>query len=366
MTTAPTLPAGGSPPSARGARATPRRHPKTVWGAIVLYRFLRGYLKYHRTGSTPPQAYADMRRLFRMTNGRFNDLVARVERIRHPARRLPSRSGVLGNLGGAALGQIADTLRRDGVHRFNVRLPEDVCERLRRLARTAPCRVYPKPASGPDVVRYDATDWVGTRYDIDPQQLHEHPDIQRLTTDLSLLSVAQTYLGSQPGLIDCCMWWSTAFSQQPSDEAAQLFHFDMSQIRFLKIFVYLTEVDELTGAHVYVRGSHRRLPRCLRADRRYGDQEIRRHYAADRIVTICGRPGSIFAADTRGLHKGNPLKHGHRLIIQLLYATSGFGERLPPIRLNEHFSPEFLRMVKGYPYTYRRFGYPSAHEKLRA
>ena len=73
--------------STRPAGTQARRHPKPVWAALVLIRFVRGYLKYRKTGVTPPEAYVDMRRLFRLTNGRFNDFAAQIARMVHPGRR---------------------------------------------------------------------------------------------------------------------------------------------------------------------------------------------------------------------------------------------------------------------------------------
>lgn len=184
--------------------------------------------------------------------------------------------------------------------------------------------------------------------------------MQRIVSDFSILAVPQAYLRCRPVLSSSLMWWSTAFSAEASTEAAQLFHFDMSQIKFLKVFIYLTGVSQTNGPHSYVVGSHRRLPRELRDDRRHRDEEVLQHYTAQRITTITGPRGLIFAADTRGLHKGQPLQGGDRLILQLQFSNSSFGDDLPRIMINNRFSTDLLDRIEQLLRTYCMFSKPSS------
>lgn len=329
-----------------------RVYPKPIWFSILLSRYVRDYLKYRRTGESSCDACINLRRLFRLTNGRFNDVVARLDGLLHRPRQFPSPSGLLGTLSEDDLARIRDDLRTDGLHLFDHHVAPDVCDRLRRLAQTAPCRVDSSRGVLPEPAIYDPVHPAGTRYKVEPQVLHENVDIQLIAADPSLLSVAQAYLGCQPVLIGCQMWWTTAYSAEACSQAAQLYHFDMPQIKFLKIFVYLTDVDEENGPHRFVRGSHRRNPPELLEDRRYRDEEILRHYPADRVATMTGPTGTIFAEDTRGFHKGCPVHRGDRLLLQLQYATNGFGGMGEPITINDRFSAEFIGMMARYPRIY--------------
>jgi hypothetical protein len=334
-------------------------YPRWVWASLVFFRFAKGYLRYAFTGATGSDYYYDMRRLFRLTNGRLNDAIARVHRIVKRPYLLPNRVGVLGDLTDDRLDPITAGLKRDGLFRFDARLSTDICARLRSWALRTPARPIPAPSTGDDRLIYDGANPVATKYMFDPQAVFENPDVQRLASDYSILSVAQAYFGCRPILTHYFMWWSTAHSTEPCDEAAQLFHYDMANIKFLKLFFYLTDVTPDTGPHSYVTGSHKRLPAALRdRDRRFSDDEIKQHYDSERIAEITGPTGTIFAADTRGLHKGCPLREGERLILQFQFSTCDLCFERIKIDLNDRFSPSFKEMVADYPYVYSRFTQP--------
>ena len=91
----------------------------------------------------------------------------------------------------------------------------------------------------------------------------------------------------------------------------------------------------------------------FRADRRFTDAEVDDAFAGA-AVTIAGSRGTVFFADTRGLHKGLPLVRGHRLVFQLEYTTSLFGQAVRRLELPE-VAPELASVVARFPYTFRRF-----------
>ena len=96
---------------------------------------------------------------------------------------------------------------------------------------------------------FDPTDVRAVRYDLDEADVVRSLAAQRLLADESLLAVAQEYLEAAPVQDMVAMWWSTAAEEQPSSAAAQLYHFDLDRLRFLKVFVYLSDVDDSAGPH---------------------------------------------------------------------------------------------------------------------
>jgi hypothetical protein len=307
-----------------------------------------GYRRYRRTGATPPFAYAAMRKLFGSTRPHLFD--ALVERAAAEAAPLAALDGpVDGLLPPGVVDDAVAGLRTDGVAVLPIRLPEERCTALEAVAADATCTTV-----GPGGrARFDPAAPVAVRYDVDETDLAAAPAVQRLLADRSLLALAQGYLGAAPVHDLVAMWWSAPGGGGPSSAAAQLFHFDLDRLRFLKLFVYLTDVDDDSGPHQFVAGSHRRLPAPFRHDRRYDTDEVRVAFGDAAIRTIGGPRGTVFVADTRGLHRGCPVRRGHRLVFQMEWASSLFG--IPTATLPvPHALPELAAAVAELPSVYRR------------
>ncbi|HEX7135293.1 MAG TPA: phytanoyl-CoA dioxygenase family protein [Iamia sp.] len=321
---------------------------RTVLGPVVRW----GHGRYRRTGTTPTPAYVAMRRL----HGSAPDVLDALERrfARDPdADRAPTASGPEG-LATGAIDDLVATLDRDGCSVLPRRLDEGDCAELEQAARSAPTTAI----GGADDVPPGPVDLDrprAPRYDLDEEDVLAIPAAQRLVADPSLLAVARGYLRAEPVQDLVTMWWTTAVERFDADAAAQRFHFDMDRLRFLKVFVYLTDVTEETGPHVYAVGSHRpeAVPPALRRDGRHDDDAVARAFGAD-VRRICGPRGTVFLADTRGLHKGESVRTGHRLVLQTEYATSLFGAPTTRPRI-AHPTPELRAAVAAHPATFSRF-----------
>jgi hypothetical protein len=324
-----------------------------VHSGIVLH----GGLRYLRTGSTPEAAYQSMIGLFCRTRGWSNDLLHACVQSACPPYRLPAARGVLGDLDAGEVRRAVRVVCEQGFYVFPQRLPEDLCDRLEDYARTTPC--WPFPAKGTArPCLYDGKRPAAPNYRFREADLLGNPDVQGLMADLSLLAVAQAYLGSQPLLDIVLMWWSPAFAKEADVEAAQLYHFDMDRIKWLKFFFYLTDVTPQTGPHCFVAGSHRRYrqPAALlrRGYARIPDEDMARHYPASAFVEITGPRGSIVAVDTRGFHKGKPPESGERLVLQLEFCNALFGGAYQRPRL-PLAHPRLRELAVAYPRIYSKF-----------
>jgi hypothetical protein len=100
----------------------------------------------------------------------------------------------------------------------------------------------------------------------------------------------------------------------------------MDRLKFLKFFIYLSDVTSKNSPHCYVRGSCFRKPAALLRDGRIADEEIARHFPAQDLIEVTAPRGSIFAVDTRGFHKGKAVEEGERLLLQLEFTNSLFGQ----------------------------------------
>lgn len=147
----------------------------------------------------------------------------------------------------------------------------------------------------------------------------EAPYLVELANDPRIIDAVSGFLGCKPTIGYMATWWSYATSTGP--QQAENFHRDVDDWRFVKLFVYLTEVTSERGPHKYVLYSSP-TPR-LTVIRRYQDDEVQSAFGADNILTMTAQPGEGFLEDTYGLHKGQPVQSGRRLLFQVMYTLSG-------------------------------------------
>jgi hypothetical protein len=310
---------------------------------IVLWLvFLAAFACYKLTGRTIKIGYRAMRRLHAASDGQFSDRCLKIARRLRPAHAPDSASGFLGEWHALEVDKVVAELDRDGIALLNRMLPEPACAALEALARTTSAL----PMGGRSKELYSTQRASALRYDFDEDDILRCAEACRICFDGTLASIAAAYFRCRPVYDFAAMWWTTPRGARDYSLAAQKFHWDMDRLFFLKFFVYLTDVTPDTGPHVFVAGSHRRRPAALRQYRRYDDDELAAHYPAQALRTVCGRRGTIFAADTRALHKGQPVVQGERLVLQVEFAISKFGQnyRNPEVSWSELQGYGFTRM----------------------
>lgn len=301
-----------------------------------LILFIGGFIVFKLTGKTPKPSYISMRRLFLITNGYFNDFTSFIINIFRPKYQDISSNGILGTLNRQEIKEITNDIRENGYHVFNVKLSNREVERLLTYARQEPLKpLEVETGRYGDPIVLDENQIISPRYQFESDQLFSRPEICAIVFDKSILAIAQEYLGCKPILDLIAMWWSFPFEGKGSSAAAQLYHFDMDRIKFIKFFFYLTDVGPNNGPHCYIKKSHRRLPKQLRSDGRKTDDIIHATYSSENIMELQGEKGQIIAVDTRGLHKGKILIDGHRLLFQVEFTNSLFGKNYPKVHHSE-------------------------------
>lgn len=327
-------------------------------------QLLLGAIAFAATGKTPDYAYQSMIRLFCMSAGRSNDVLSNALEMVHPKYKIEKAEGVLGNLGESELQRIASAIATRGYYVFPQQLPNALCDRLLDFALESECLASPTDLDPPGtparrMPRYERESPTAVRYDFDAQLVIENADVQQLMADASLLALAQCYLGCRPVLDVMTMWWNTAYSEQPDRIAAQFYHFDMDRIKWLKVFIYLTDVGSQSGPHCFIAGSHRTggiPPHLLRQGyTRLTDQEVGGFYLPDDFVEFTATRGTIIFEDTRGLHKGQHVQREDRLMLQLQFSNSLFGGDYPPVRVARIAHPPLDEMARRYPRLYRNY-----------
>jgi hypothetical protein len=287
--------------------------------------FALGLIVYAVTKRTPRLSFHAMRRLYGPTRGLLNRAALGIARRLRPFEAPAEVSGFLGTFSRADIRRIVDDLERDGLAFFDRDVPAALCDELVEFAQTTPCLAL--GGAEPALYRADRAD--ALRHDFSEAALLANDAVRRVVFDGTLAAIAGAYFRSLPIYDYSAMWWTTRFGKRDLSAAAQQYHFDMDRFHFLKFFVYLTDVTPDTGPHVYVAGSHKSKPPMLCRPSRFGDAEVESAFPEHAVRRICGRRGSIFAVDTSGIHKGMPVVEGHRLVFQVEFTISKFGQNYP-------------------------------------
>lgn len=149
----------------------------------------------------------------------------------------------------------------------------------------------------------------------------QSPHAVKWINNKKVLNIVEGVLGAKATLSNISVWWSHPGHATP--QAAESFHRDVDDLRFIKLFIYLTDVDDESGPHAFVPTSHRHMG--YRKIRRYSDDEIRSEFGADGIKYFTGSKGSAFLENTFGLHKGQLPSKKRRLLFQAQYSLHPIG-----------------------------------------
>ncbi|NWC08299.1 phytanoyl-CoA dioxygenase family protein [Pseudomonas agarici] len=136
-----------------------------------------------------------------------------------------------------------------------------------------------------------------------------------------ILSIVESTLGAKATLSNVSVWWSYPGHDTPQE--AENFHRDVDDLRFIKLFIYLTDVDTESGPHAFVPKSQRHMG--YRKIRRYSDQEITSEFGENSIKYFTGGKGTAFLENTFGLHKGQLPSKKRRLLFQAQYSLHPIG-----------------------------------------
>lgn len=134
------------------------------------------------------------------------------------------------------------------------------------------------------------------------------------------LLLAKSYLGQNTMTVSASYFIS--FPNKNLNEIdkisnAQYFHWDNDFTKFLKLYIYLSDVDANSGPHVFVTGTHKRKNFKHKLHRPYTDNDIYSSYSE--VKSFLGNKGSSFFVDSYGLHKGETVKTNNRIMLNIHY-----------------------------------------------
>jgi hypothetical protein len=299
------------------------QYPAKIWYKLADY-CLRSF-----QGLTQDPRLFLMRKLARFEIVR--DGVAMLfNRSTKPREISPEESSVLGKLD---VNAIAATIETDSCYQ-GLQLPEDVVQELLNFASSTVGYINrdskrPYPCKGTEKVGVDLPE--NSRVCSYMSNTMLSSTVKKLIEDPGILAIAAKFLGAPPVHMGSEISWSFPVegSYVEQRRAAQVFHYDLDDYRFIKFFFYLTDVDMSSGAHTYIRGTHKGKKflhqlistRCADID----DEKIIECYDAQNVVNVCGQAGFGFVENPLCFHRGTRPTEKPRLMLQLEYTINDYG-----------------------------------------
>lgn len=333
---------------------------RTLWSVLML---VSGIIRYFMTGKTPASAQLAMIWLFCISGGKSNDAASKLISLLRPKVSLEETNGILGVINEEKSQILVRQLREDGYLIFPSALSSEVCDELVDFAMSTPAVVrpmdYETSYASPRESMFEISRPIAARYDYKTSDLLENINVQALLADTSLIHIAQEYLGCAPISDVMGMWWHTNYLDRPDSEAAQYFHFDMDRPKWLKVFIYLNDVEQENGPHNFVKGSHKMggIPfKLLRKGyARQTDHEVAQEYPKERIKSFSAPRGTVIVEDTRGLHKGGLVTGSPRLLLQFQLSNSLFGGAYSKVKFGRIIDPKLKSLIAKYPSIYQKY-----------
>lgn len=324
--------------SAHSLYVPPYRRPS---GSISLFfSIIKGYLnvaldlmRWSIKFKLSPEAWQHYQKLHFDTDGKSSEYVNML--MKKISRKKPSmkfnQSKNFPWVKSEDIPKISEKLEKDGIYIFDQLIEDSILDEIIHYANStkatlgAPLRIG---INGNNHFVINHEEPHASSYHFEEKPLLQKSVFQQFIADPIIHTITNNYFGIPPKFCMLKLWWNTDFQLNTPNDMSNLFHVHLSYIKWLKFFVYLTDVTPENGKHTYIRGSHKRDQEGRELRNRglapISDEDVFSNYKKENIIDVVGPRGTVFIEDTRGLHKSDHPKGHHRLIMELLYVNSHF------------------------------------------
>lgn len=295
-------------------------------------QIIAGKMTYTRSGFTPDKVQQVLVDNYCKTNGIFQEAFFDFLYRDHDQKLIvEGDSPLFGKVDIELVDKFSTEIRDNGYVVLPFKVPQSIVSSIVDWSKDIDYSIIDDSLNGnffKSKINFDETKY--TKALASEDDLKSNKDVMRICTDPLLLSILQTVLKSKVDLWNLTMWWSFK-TDKPSDVAAQYFHYDLDSLRWLKIFVYLTDVGPENGPHTAIPGTHqlggKNYDLLKKRYNRISDREMEQKQAGE-ITEFYGPAGTIIIADTRCWHKGKEVLKDRRLILQPTFSPTYFIKKL--------------------------------------
>jgi hypothetical protein len=271
-----------------------------------------------------------------------------------------------------------ERLRAEGAVEFGNLIAKDKLAAIVAHFKNTPCYAAHVAAHGDGIARpLEETRKLSAYGSYNLADALKVPEICEILGNPRLLGIADQYLGYVPSIYSVHVFWT--FKGQEGN--THKFHRDYDDFRFLTLFVYLTDIDENDGETQFIPGSHlspqarqpyrekgSSLPFDASADfdpgaffppqhRDLGPEQLVKaeEIFARNKVSMGGKAGSAYLADTYGLHRGTPILKQDRLACWIRFGLTQnliyHNDQTKPVSVSQ--LPHVQLGANEIPYPYR-------------
>ena len=313
---------------------------------LCLFLTLSGLIFYYIFRKTPNFFYQSYIKAYCFTRGLSQKIIFDFFKIFTYRKRINENEFITIFNQEYNFNKINDKINKDGYYVFEEKLNTNLVNSLMQFSLNTKCSFYDKDKKKHfDYFDKKNTDHIATKYDYDENVLYNNKVIKTLLLDKVFLKIANNFFGTKPLYSEINMWWSPAVKKkinletEITNQSAQLFHFDLDRIKWLKFFIYLTDTFEDDGPPEYVQGTHKIVSKNSEITKlgyqRIDSSLITKHYP-NKLKKITGNAGTIFVGDTSAIHRGNPPLANDRLVLVIEYANSLYGAEYKKIKSNTY------------------------------
>tara|TARA_B100000073_G_C23639711_1_gene536120 strand:+ start:105 stop:1076 length:972 start_codon:yes stop_codon:yes gene_type:complete len=141
--------------------------------------------------------------------------------------------------------------------------------------------------------------------------------LKKIILSKEILKIAENYLNSKKISVNASFFISNPLkiSENEKYRNAQYFHWDNDFTKFFKMYIYLNDVNNENGPHIYIPQTHKIKKNDNKLCRLYSDLNIKNNYQNSK--TFVGKAGSTFFVDSYGIHKGLTPINNFRLMLNI-------------------------------------------------
>lgn len=177
-----------------------------------------------------------------------------------------------------------------------------------------------------DLRKREGKDFLVRKYDVGGVLSLDNPWLSACLSR-RLLDISNEYLQLWSKLEYIDLWYSLPVGESAERKASQIWHRDFDDSHLLKVFLYLSDVDERSGPFEYVPGSqpggrfagvHPWAPMGVG---RISDKELAKYVEVGDVRTFTAPKGTLIFCNTSGLHRGGFAEANPRVLAAVTYCS---------------------------------------------